>query len=274
MVLLGLAALPVAPARSELTAPAMPAETVGTCRATWAAATLGRFAHGAFALAGGGAARLVDVRLPESGPAAARASAVLAGLAGEEGLVGTIGEPDRWERAPALLRIGRDRPVDLADLLVGEGLALVDAGPRDALCRPDLLAAEQVARAARRGIWAEAGTVLPARDQAALAAAAGRFAVVTGRVVSVGVRRDRTYLNFGRDWTRDFAVTIPRRTWGTLLARGHTAESLRGAEVRVRGVVEMRRAPGLDVASADMLEVTAPRRAPPARGDHDRHDDP
>ena len=247
-----------------------------TCRATWSSRRLGPFGQDAFRLADGGLVRLVDLRLPGPGPAEARVLAVLAGFSGEEAQVGAVGEPDRWERVPAILQSGRERPVDLAELLVGEGLALVDAGARDALCRPALLATEAAARLARRGLWASDDAVLRAQDTVALAAAAGRFVVVTGRIVSVGVRRDRTYLNFGRDWARDFAVTIPRRSWSTLAARGHTAESLRGATVRVRGYVEMRRAPGLDLVAADMLEVVSPRRAPNAatRGDHDRHDDP
>jgi hypothetical protein len=36
----------------------------------------------------------------------------------------------------------------------------------------------------------------------------GRFAVIRGKVLSARQARTTTYLNSGRRWTRDFAVTI------------------------------------------------------------------
>src|SRR5215218_4504267 len=50
-------------------------------------------------------------------------------------------EPDRWARVPASLALA-DRPIrlDLAQGLVDQGLAVADAGERDALCAPELLA--------------------------------------------------------------------------------------------------------------------------------------
>lgn len=225
---------------------------------------------------------LADIRLPASaapggsaGPdgLSARAGgpsarpdglAWLGTLAGQPVSVRAVGAPDRWGRDAAVvaLREGEAR-IDLAELLVAEGLALVDPGERDALCRPDLLALEAEARARRRGLWASGTTLVPADRADLLRERNGRFAVVEGRVVSVGERRDRTYLNFGRDISRDFAAVVPKRTWLALKASGISAESLRGQTVRLRGVVEIRRAPVIELAVPALLERPAPGQGTP-----------
>lgn len=207
-------------------------------------------------LASGRRIKLVDLRPAESraGPATG-AETWLASLVGESATVREAGFPDRWGRVPAQLSVGSTHPVDVAELLVGEGWAIVHAGERDRLCRPDLLGLEATARAKRAGLWATAPWPLAAENRDAVAAETGRFAIVEGRVVSVGERRDRTYLNFGRDWARDFSVTIPKRSWDSLKAAGFTAAGLTRSRVRVRGTVEVRRAPTMDVVAPDMLEI-------------------
>lgn len=221
--------------------------------------------EGEFTLRSGRRAKLLDVRLPETGAAAAPARDWLSSLSGQSVRLEREAGPDRWGRVSAALALVAP-PVDVAELLVGEGWAVVDAGERSDLIRPDLLAIEARARAARRGLWRDSPWPLRADATDDLAAASGRFALVEGRVVSVGERRDRTYLNFGRDWSRSFAVTVPKRIWATLKERGVSAARLTGATVRVRGILEMRRAPDLDIVVPDMLEVVAEAPArPPSR---------
>ncbi len=151
-------------------------------------------------------------------------------------------------------------PADLAGSLLAAGLALVDAGESDTLCRPGLLAVEAAARAARRGVWAE-GLPVPAGETARLAGLHGRFVVAEGRVVSVGERRSRTYLNFARFGEEGLTVTVSKRTWRIMLERGLTAAALRGRRVRARGFVELWRGPTLDVSAAEMIEMLDEERA-------------
>lgn len=79
-------------------------------------------------------------------------------------------------------------------------------------------------------------------------------------MLSVGERRSRTYLNFGRDYARDFAVTVSKRAWSRFTGRGLGAEALRGRLVRVRGVIEIRRGPVMELWVPDMLEVRELKR--------------
>ena len=52
-----------------------------------------------------------------------------------------------------------------------------------------------------------------------------------------------TYVNFGRNWTRGFAVTIPKRMIATFEAAGLLLKSLENQRIRVRGWIEARGGP-------------------------------
>jgi hypothetical protein len=201
-----------------------------------------------------GAVRLADIRLPD-GDAATRPLVWLRGLVGRNLRV-SAGAPDRWQRRRATLALTDEAaPIDIGELLIAEGFAVVDAGEEDGLCRPALLAVESRARDSRLGLWKAETGPLRADDVAALAGRLGRFAIVEGRVVSVGERPARTYLNFGRVGTGAFTVTLPRRTWSNLRSRGVSAENLRGRRVRARGTIEMWRAATMEIVAADVLEI-------------------
>lgn len=168
------------------------------------------------------------------------------------------GEADRWGRTQVDASV-LDEAVDLAGGLIAEGLAYVDAGERDTLCRPALLSLETEARGAARGLWRTG--VREGREGGALREATGRFIVAQGRVVNVGERSARTYVDFAKRGEDGLTVTVSKRTWRQLRERGLSAATLRGRLVRVRGVVESWRGPTLDIASADMIEVLDEERA-------------
>ncbi|RVU19357.1 DNA-binding protein [Methylobacterium oryzihabitans] len=211
--------------------------------------------HGDLALESGRRGRLDGLRLPDDPALAAAARAWLLALRGRALATREATVPDRWGRiALDAATADAGEPVDLAGGLVAAGLAVVDAGEADALCRPGLLAIEAAARRQGRGLWA-ATAVLPADDAARIAAAAGRFVVVEGRVRSVGERERRTYLNFAPFGEDGLSVTMQKRTWRILAGRGLTAAALRGRRVRARGTVELWRGPVLDLGAAEMIEL-------------------
>lgn len=214
-------------------------------------------ARGELTLASGDRAVLDGLRWPEDPDLAGRAETWLAARRGRPLTLVARGETDRWGRAH--VDATADEGLDLAGGLVEAGLAAVDAGERDALCRPALLAVEAGARAARRGLWRE--TPPGVRDGAALRTRIGRFIVTEGAILSVGERPRRTYLDFARRGEDGLTVTVSKRTWRQLQERGLSAAALRGRRVRVRGVVESWRGPTLDIASADMIEVLDEERA-------------
>jgi hypothetical protein len=83
----------------------------------------------------------------------------------------------------------------------------------------------------------------------------GRFTLVEGKVLSVRQAGATTYLNFGRNWTRDFAATISRRMMPAVEAAGLSVKSLENKKIRVRGVVEARGGPRIEVLRVGQIEV-------------------
>ena len=83
----------------------------------------------------------------------------------------------------------------------------------------------------------------------------GRFAVVEGKVLSVRTAGATTYLNFGRNWTRDFAVTISRRIVPAFEAAGLAPKSLENRRIRVRGFIEARTGPRIELLRVGQVDV-------------------
>jgi len=170
--------------------------------------------------------------------------------------VGTA-ETDRYGRLVAHVFIsdgGAERWFQ-ADL-VGAGLAQVSSLVGDAACARTLFAAEQAARDAKLGLWADPYYVMnKAEDRADVLKARGRFALVEGKVLSVRESGGTIYVNFGRRWSEDFTVTIAKRNERAFTAAGLEPKKLTGRRVRIRGWVEQRGGPWVDAARPEQIEV-------------------
>jgi endonuclease YncB( thermonuclease family) len=162
--------------------------------------------------------------------------------------------PDRYGRQPAFVFVaGSEQPVQ--SLLLAQGAALASGAVADQDCAALLTAAEAVARQAKRGIWAEPSAIKSAESPDDILVGIGRFTVVEGRVLSVRQAGAVTYLNFGRNWTRGFAVTIARRVLASFAANGIVVNSFERRRIRVRGYVEAQRGPRIDVLEVGQIEV-------------------
>jgi len=227
-------------------------------------------ARGEALLESGVSVRLAGVRLADAGPVGVAARAAMDALVGAEVAVALLApEPDRWGRRAATLAVARGEGApaeDLAAALVSAGLAMVDVGPAEVLCRAGLLDLEEGARRAGRGVWADpAEAPVFAGDLDALEARAGRFTLVEGVVARVGVRDRRTYLDFSSFWSRGFTAAVPGEVWERLVARGLDAEALEGRRMRVRGIIEMRRGPAVTVGAVETIEILSSNSAEPRR---------
>lgn len=207
-----------------------------------------------FRLADGREIKLTGIE-PVASDAINRSAALSSLVAGRDiTLRGADDAPDRYGRQPAFVFLeGSDNPVQAALLAQGEALVSTDAADKD--CAAHLLAAEAEARAARRGIWAGSSVIKNAESPGDILAGNGRFMLVEGKVLSVRQAGATTYLNFGRNWTRDFAVTISRRVLPSLEAAGIAPKSLENRRIRVRGFIETRTGPRIDLVRAGQIEL-------------------
>jgi len=162
--------------------------------------------------------------------------------------------PDRYGRQTAFAFLaGAD--VSVQAQLLAQGAALASADIADKDCAAALLAAEAEARTAKKGTWAQTSVIKNAESAADILAGIGRFVLVEGRVLSVRQAGTMTYLNFGRNWTRDFAAAISRRMMPAVESSGITLKSLENRRIRIRGWVEAHPGPRIEVVRAGQIEV-------------------
>jgi endonuclease YncB( thermonuclease family) len=207
-----------------------------------------------FRLDDGREVKLAGIEPMASGNAE-RAAALSAIIAGRDiTLRGADDTPDRYGRQTAFAFLaGSEAPVQ--NLLLEHGAALASADIADKECAAALLAAEGVGKATKRGIWNSPNVIKNAESTDDILAGIGHFLLVEGRVLSVRQAGATTYLNFGRRWTRDFAVTISRRNVPAVEAAGMVLKSLENRRIRVRGWVEAHPAPRIEVVRAGQIEV-------------------
>ena len=209
-----------------------------------------------FRLSDGREVRLAGIE-SISADAAMRTAALSAIISGRDVTLRADDDaPDRYGRQTAFVFVaGDENSVQVALLAQGEAFAAADIADKD--CSAALLAAEATGRAAKKGIWAGPSATKNAESTGDIAAGNGRFMLVEGRVLSVRQAGATTYLNFGRNWTRDFSVTISRRMLPTLDAAGMTPKSLENRRIRVRGFVETRTGPRIELLRPGQLELLA-----------------
>ncbi len=199
-----------------LAGPALAAEcpTSGTDTAVVAEAIDGA----TFRLSDGGEIRLAGIDVPARPLGLAAGAPWPAGDAARAGWRDSLPEkashwrragdgPDRYGRAHAYVFLPDGHA--LAEALITEGLARARWLPGENGCFPAFLVSEKAARAAGRGLWAEAGFATQRADDPSLSKRNGLYDLVEGRVVSVGHGSRMIFLDFGHDYRRDFTVMVP-----------------------------------------------------------------
>ena len=140
--------------------------------------------------------------------------------------------------------------------LLAGGHARVDVGPESFACSRELLAHEAEARRNHMGLWNNGVyATKPASRPAALMALRGKYERVIGSVASVGRTKSATYLNFGTDYHSDFTARVGKNVLAANPDFAHMLDSLAAKTVIVRGWIERRNGPLIDVADPSQLEV-------------------
>ena len=207
-----------------------------------------------FRLDDGREVRLVGIE--QTGTDKARNRAALSAIAAgrEVTLHGDDDSPDRFGRQGAFVFVtGSEHSVQSELLRRGEALVSADISEKN--CAAALATAEGAARDAKLGIWAETTAIKNAESPGDILSAIGQFTVVEGRVLSVRQAGAITYLNFGRNWTRDFAATISRRIIPAFESANLGPKSLENRRIRVRGVVSSRGGPRIELLRVGQIEV-------------------
>lgn len=222
-------------------------------------------------LDGGLTIRLIGMQAPklplgrdgfETWPKAAEAKMSLEALVlGKTVRLGYGGEQlDRHGRALGQLFLAEEPGTWVQQAIVAQGLARVYSFPDNRACLAELMAAEGRARTMKLGIWGDPYYIVRRADQPqALAERAGHYELVEGRVLLADKAGGRVFLNFGRYWKEDFTAVIESRALRLFGDSGLDPLMLEGALIRVRGWVDDRDGPRIEVTHPEQIEVLATR---------------
>lgn len=167
-------------------------------------------------------------------------------------------KPDRWGRVPAFVFFAKPgaAPVSAGQFLLAGGFARFMPEPAAHPCRTLFLAAEAVARAAKLGLWRDPFyAVLSPTDRDAFAERAATNVIIEGRLSGVDESRLRTYLEFAPRRAGAFEVTILQRNVKKFAQAGLEFHALIGRTLRVRGLLDLRFGPQIEVSDPDEIEL-------------------
>ncbi len=171
---------------------------------------------------------------------------------------------DRYGRLLAHLFLDRggERIWVQGDLL-SSGHARAYGLPGSFACMRELLAHERVAREARSGLWSNAAYATQrAFRTRTLLRLRNTYQLVEGRVVHVASTKSRTYLNFGKDWRTDFTAGIATKLVKANPAWAKSLAALEGKKVEVRGWIEYRNGPFIEVEDPSQIATVEQRARP------------
>lgn len=202
--------------------------------------------------------RLAGIESPPADSAPGRAATRALGewAAGQTVSLRRLGpERDRYGRVLAHVFVdGAHGAQSLQQRLLAAGHARLSG--RGA-CAAASLVFERQAREANLGLWADPYYQVRRAEHAAdVLGQRGRFAIVEGTVLSVRESGGTIYVNFGRRWSEDFTATIAKRSERAFAAAGIEPKQLERRRVRVRGWIEERGGPWIDLAGPEQIEIT------------------
>ena len=90
----------------------------------------------------------------------------------------------------------------------------------------------------------------------------GKYVRVTGTVVSIGRTKSATYINFSNDWQTDFTARVDKKVLAANPEFDRALDGLTSKTVVVRGWIERRNGPMIDIADPSQLEMPGPPDAP------------
>ena len=192
---------------------------------------------------------------PPERDAIAALEALVLGTSVELGFSGR--KTDRYGRqlAHVHVRVG-DTRIWLQDYLLRHGHARAYALRNSTACLASLMTAEQAARDAQAGLWSHAAyQIRDAENVRELLRFRSTYQIVEGRVLKAADVRGQIYLNFGSDYREDFTASVRPADRKVIEQTGLDLKALEGRRVRIRGWIERRGGPAIEVHDRSQIEV-------------------
>ncbi|HRC26383.1 MAG TPA: thermonuclease family protein, partial [Alphaproteobacteria bacterium] len=136
--------------------------------------------------------------------------------------------------------------------LLSQGLARVRPSAANPQMTGSMLALEDTARQAKAGLWAVPDHAV--RTPETIDQSLRGFAIVEGVIEAASTTRNRIYLNFGKNWKKDFTVGLDPQARQIFAKQGLKPLEWGGRRVRVRGWVRSWNGPYMEVESPESIE--------------------
>ena len=138
-------------------------------------------------------------------------------------------------------------------MLIALGVARVRTTQYNPEMATQMLALEDQARTQKVGLWAmeEYNVLTPEGTFKHI----GSYQVIEGQVISVSMRSNKLYLNFGNNWKQDFTVRISPNRYHDYEKNGLHPRRWSGRRIRVRGWLESYNGPFLDIDHPERIEA-------------------
>lgn len=145
----------------------------------------------------------------------------------------------------------------LQGALLGDGSALLNESSENLSpqCLVAMRKAEHEAIASKVGLWTQKQAIIAADQVDQLTNKTGFYSVVEGKVLSIGDRKRRLYLNFGQNWSQDFTLSVVKKGKGAFKGSLNLLTGLKEKTVRVRGVLEERQGPLIRLFNEAQIEI-------------------
>ena len=134
--------------------------------------------------------------------------------------------------------------------LLALGLARVKTSPSNAHMAQEMLAIEDKAREEKLGIWQDSDILAPDNASEGI----GAFAIIEGTIESVALKKNRIYINFGKDWKTDFTVSIAPEDKRRFSKAKLDPLNWGGQRIRVRGSVREYNGPYMELTHPEAVE--------------------
>ncbi len=164
---------------------------------------------------------------------------------------------DRHRRLLAHLHLAAHSgpPIWVQGAILRAGLGRVYSFPDNRAFVHKMLEVERIARTKRAGIWSHPFYAIRNPDPETLSTLLGTFQLVEGRVTDTATIKRRTYINFGANWRTDFTATVGPRFQRAFRDSSLDLLALKGQSVRVRGWLDERNGPMIELTHPEEIEV-------------------
>ncbi len=167
---------------------------------------------------------------------------------------------DRHDRILAHLFLLNDDNSEIwvQKYMLEKGMARVYSFADNRFCLDELLKAEAKARANKIGIWAhDYYKIRSAQKVKTLLNLENHYELVEGRVLKAEKVGSRLYLNFGKNWKQDFTIVIEKYGLRIFDKANINPLDYENALIRVRGWIEIKDGPKIEVTHPEQIEVLA-----------------